>query len=168
MPQHCKCRGVAWVQRVATYVAPTKWRAERGEGSGLRVRTWNPSSSRPAALLVFLAAATRARCVAVGGGFPADRLARGQGVDAVVVQVGQHVGKAGDDLQSLAVADRGGGGGRVVGQHFAAGEAVEQAEHFVDPFVVVEPLVPRGLAQADGGEEAQRPVAADVEFVFLL
>src|SRR5690606_34068914 len=155
----------------ATYVAPTRLdRYSRGglpAGVGvLRAgRGRRRSGRRPATLLVLLATSAGAGVVAVRGGFATDRFARGQGVDAVVVQVCEHVGQAGDDLEPLAVADRGGRRGRVLGQHLAAGKAVEQAEDVVDPLVVVQPLVPFDLAQLDRGEEPQRPVAADIELV---
>ena len=86
----------------------------------------------------------------------------------MVVEVGEHAGQAGDDLQALAVTERGRGQGRVGGQDFAAGQLLEQAEDLVDPFVFVQPGVPRRFAQFDAAEEAERPVAADVEFVVLL
>ena len=132
------------------------------------VAATRPSSIRPAALLVLLAAAAGAGLVAAGDGVALDWRARGEGIDAVRVEVGQHPRQRGHDCQPLLVADRGrrrGGVVRVDG--LAAGQPVEVVEDLLDPVVVVQPAVPGVLAQRHGGEEAQRPVLADVEFVLV-
>src|SRR5690606_35892353 len=130
-------------------------------------RSWGlfVRSVRPAALLVFLPAAAGARVVAARAVVAAQRGARGERLDPVAVEVGQHAGDAHDDFQPLAVGHRrgrGGGVGRV--DDLAAGEAVEQVERLADPVVPVQPAVPGLLAQGHALEEAQGPVVADVEF----
>ena len=65
-------------------------------------------SSRTTTLFIFLTAAAGARVVAVGLRFAFQLGARGECVDAVQVQVGQHRREFDDDAQAFFVAQRGG------------------------------------------------------------
>src|SRR5688572_1524426 len=95
----------------------------------------------PATRLVLAAAAARARVVAAGRGRAPHRLARGEVLDAVRVQVGEHAGQRGDGVEAFAVAQR---FRRVSGldRELAAGHFLQQHEDLLDPVVGVHPRVP--------------------------